>query len=267
MKVKIIGILTLMMVLLSSLHDTSFTATEEVIDTTQLTKGVVSIGYKATDKLKYKVLVSKDDQKIAYPFNANGTRESFPLQLGNGTYKVGLLKNVSGTKYVYVAQKSIELKLEDPNVVYLNSIQNIKWDEDMEAIDFGKDLLIKLKTSNKRTSALYGYLVKNMDYDYDKIPTLTPDYVPSVEETYEQLKGICYDYSALFASIQRNHGIPTKLVKGYSKYVEGYHAWNEVYIDGKWVIIDNTVDSTWKGSTTGLTMVKNSKYYTKVNEY
>ena len=137
----------------------------------------------------------------------------------------------------------------------------------MEAIDFGKDLLAKLKTSNKRTSALYGYLVKNMEYDYDKIPTLTSDYIPSVEDTFEQLKGICYDYSALFASIQRNHGIPTKLVKGYSKYVEGYHAWNEVYIDGKWVIIDNTVDSTWKGSTTGLTMVKSTKYYTKVNEY
>ena len=45
----------------------------------------------------------------------------------------------------------------------------------MEAIDFGKDLLAKLKTSNKRTSALYGYLVKNMAYDYDKIPTLTSD--------------------------------------------------------------------------------------------
>lgn len=264
MKSKIIGFL---MVLLFLVPVVSYAETTEVIDTSGLNKGIVSIGYDSNDSLKYKVLVTKDDQKIAYPFKADGSRENFPLQLGNGTYKVGLLKNVSGTKYVYVAQKTIELKLDDPNVVFLNSTQNVKWDEDMEAIDFGKDLLAKLKTSNKRTSALYGYLVKNMEYDYDKIPTLTSDYIPSVEDTFEQLKGICYDYSALFASIQRNHGIPTKLVKGYSKYVEGFHAWNEVYIDGKWVIIDNTVDSTWKGSTTGLTMVKSTKYYTKVNEY
>ena len=264
MKSKIIGFLTVLLFLTTAV---SYAESTEIIDTSQLVKGIVNIGYDSGDSLKYKVLVTKDDQKIAYPFKADGNRENFPLQLGHGTYKVGLLKNVSGTKYVYVAQKTIDLKLEDPNVVFLNSTQNVKWDEDMEAIDFGKDLLAKLKTANKRTSALYGYLVKNMSYDYDKIPTLTSDYIPSIEDTFEQLKGICYDYSALFASIERNHGIPTKLVKGYSKYVEGYHAWNEVYIDGKWVIIDNTVDSTWKGSTTGLTMVKSTKYYTKVNEY
>ncbi len=91
--------------------------------------------------------------------------------------------------------------------------------------------------------------------------------MPDVEKTYADLKGICYDYSALFASIQRDHGIPTKLVKGYSKFVEGYHAWNEIYINGKWMIIDSTVDSTWKGTKSGVAMIKNAKDYTKVNEY
>lgn len=248
----------------------SFGVTKEVketIDVTNLSKGVIDVTYKAADALKYKVLISKGESKIAYPFASDGSTTSYPLQLGNGTYKVGLLKNVSGTKYVYVAQKTIELELKDPNIVFLNSIQNVKWDEELKAIEFGKDLLEKSTTDNKRLQVLYGYLVKNMKYDYDKIPTLTSDYIPSVEKTYEDLKGICYDYSALFASIERSHGIPTKLVKGYSKYVNGYHAWNEILIDGKWVIVDNTVDSTWKGSSSSVTMIKNAKYYTKVNEY
>lgn len=267
MKRTIRHVVLLLFVLMISINAIDFAATAEIIDTTNLSKGIVTITYKAADTLKYKVLVTKDDKKISYPFIANGEAVSFPLQLGNGTYKVGLLKNISGTKYAYVSQVTVELNLKDPNIVYLNSIQNINWNEDQEAIDFGKTLLKASTTTNKRVSVLYGYLVKNMDYDYDKISTLTTDYIPNVEKTYEDLLGICYDYSALFASIERSHGIPTRLVKGYSKYVEGYHAWNEVLIDGKWVIIDNTVDSTWKGTTSSVTMIKNAKYYTKVNDY
>lgn len=255
-----------LMVLLSS-QSINFTQTKETIDGSNLDKGIIEITFKSSDKVKYKVLITKGDKKISYPFTADGRTEAFPLQLGNGTYKVGLLKNVSGTKYVYAAQKSFDLKLDDPNIVYLNSVQNVNWKEEDEAIDFGASLLKTYKTNDSKIKTLYGYLVKNMAYDYDKIPTLTTDYIPDIEVTYQDMKGICYDYSALFASIKRHEGIPTKLVKGYTKYVNGYHAWNEILIDGKWVIIDSTVDSTWKGSKSTIKMIKDPKFYTKVNEY
>lgn len=254
------------LVLLSS-QSINFSQTKETIDGTNLDKGIIEITYKATDKAKYKVLVTKGDKKISYPYTADGRTDAFPLQLGNGTYKVGLLKNVSGTKYVYTAQKTVELKLEDPNIVFLNSVQNVNWEDDYEAIDFGATLLKTNKTNDLKIKTLYGYLIKNMAYDYDKISTLTTDYIPDIELTYQEMMGICYDYSAIFASIERYHGIPTKLVKGYTKYVDGYHAWNEIFIDGKWVIIDNTVDATWKGSKTTIKMIKDPKFYTKVNEY
>ena len=41
----------------------------------------------------------------------------------------------------------------------------------------------------------------------------------------------------------RSQGIPTKLVKGYSDNVDGYHAWNEVYINEEWITIDTTLDA------------------------
>lgn len=255
-----------LLVFLSSLT-INFSQTKETIDGTQLDKGIVEITYKSTDKVKYKVLITKGDKKISYPYTADGRTDAFPLQMGNGSYKVGLLKNVSGTKYVYTAQKTVDLKLDDPNIVFLNSVQNVKWNEEDEAIDFGATLLKTHKTNDLKIKTLYGYLVKNMAYDYDKIPTLTTDYIPDIEATYQEMMGICYDYSAIFASIERYHGIPTKLVKGYTKYVDGYHAWNEILIDGKWVIIDNTVDSTWKGSKSTIKMIKDPKFYTKVNEY
>lgn len=267
MKKQMITMYLLMLLVICLTGSFDYAEVTETIDVTNLGKGIVDIIYKTSDTLKYKVLISKDDQKITYPFTANGISVAFPLQLGNGTYKIGLLKNVSGTKYVYVAQKTVELNLKDPNIVFLNAVQNINWNKDLKAIEFGKKLLKANTTTSKRIQTLYGYMVKNVSYDYDKISKLTADYIPSVEQTYTDLKGICYDYSALFASIERSHGIPTKLVKGYSKFVNGYHAWNEAFIDGKWVIIDNTVDSTWKGSKTGLKMFKSVDDYTKVNEY
>lgn len=267
MKIKSVAVIIVLLIAQILTGPLDYAVTKETIDVTNIGKGIVDIAYKAADSLKYKVLIVKGDQKITYPFVADGTSVAFPLQLGNGTYKIGLLKNPSGTKYVYIAQKTVELNLKDPNIVYLNAIQIINWHEDQKAIEFGKTLLKSNTTTNKRIQTLYGYMVKNVTYDYDKISKLTAEYIPNVEQTYEELKGICYDYSALFASIQRSHGIPTKLVKGYSKYVKGYHAWNEVYIDGKWRIVDNTVDSTWKGSKTNLTMFKDVKDYTKVNDY
>jgi transglutaminase/protease-like cytokinesis protein 3 len=41
----------------------------------------------------------------------------------------------------------------------------------------------------------------------------------------------------------RSQGIPTKLIKGYTDKVDGYHAWNEVLIDRQWVVIDTTYDA------------------------
>ena len=66
----------------------------------------------------------------------------------------------------------------------------------------------------------------------------------------------------------RSIGIPTKLVKGYKNDIDGYHAWNEVYISEKgWVIVDTTYDSIYLENGTSINPVKNIKDYNKVREY
>lgn len=247
--------------------DFGYSEVKPIVDDSDKDLGVVHITYKKTDAVIYKVLVIKDDKKISYPFKADGVTESFPLQLGNGSYRVGLLKNVGGTKYAYVSSKTIVINLKDPNVVFLNSVQNVNWNEENESIVFGRELIQPTAFLRTRIKTLYDYVVKNVTYDYDKIPTLTADYVPNIDETYTDLKGICYDYSALFASIQRSQGVPTRLVKGYSRFVEGYHAWNEIFINGSWYIIDSTVDATLTGAKVFVRMYKSTDDYTKVYEY
>ncbi|MBE0449620.1 MAG: transglutaminase domain-containing protein [Clostridia bacterium] len=261
------SIFLLILVSMFLVGDFGYSEVKPIVDDSDKQLGVVHITYKKADAAVYKVLVMKDDKKISYPFKADGVTESFPLQMGNGSYKVGLLKNVGGTKYAYVSSKTIVIDLKDPNVVYLNSIQNVNWNEENESIVFGRELIKPTSLLKTRIKTLYDYVVKNVAYDYDKIPTLTADYVPNIDETYADLKGICYDYSALFASIHRSQGIPTRLVKGYSKFVDGYHAWNEIYINGDWYIIDSTVDATLTGAKVYVRMYKSTGDYTKVYDY
>ncbi|MCX8175520.1 MAG: transglutaminase-like domain-containing protein [Candidatus Micrarchaeota archaeon] len=60
----------------------------------------------------------------------------------------------------------------------------------------------------------------------------------------KERRGVCVEYSTLFAALARAAGIPTRYITGYA-YSEKFagwlgHAWNEAYI-GKWV----PVDATW----------------------
>ncbi|UUZ86988.1 transglutaminase-like domain-containing protein [Paenibacillus sp. P26] len=67
-----------------------------------------------------------------------------------------------------------------------------------------------------------------------------------MEAAFETNQGICYDASALFAAMLRSSGVPVKLVQGYAPGIRQYHAWNEVYLEGKgWITMDVTTDAQY----------------------
>ena len=70
---------------------------------------------------------------------------------------------------------------------------------------------------------------------------------------------------SLFAAMLRSVGVPTKLIKGESSNVEGYHAWNEVYINGKWRIVDTSYDSQLKAGGYSISKYKSSKDILSLN--
>ncbi|HEV3168591.1 MAG TPA: transglutaminase-like domain-containing protein [Isosphaeraceae bacterium] len=70
----------------------------------------------------------------------------------------------------------------------------------------------------------------------------------SSREVARNLKGDCTEHSVLTAAMCRVAGIPTRMAVGVV-YAEplggfGFHMWNEVYIDRRWVAIDSTFDET-----------------------
>lgn len=238
-----------------------------VADIARLDCGVVAISCCSTARLK--VTVEKSDKMVTYDLRNDGITEYYPLQMGEGSYKVSVLENVSGTKYKYIEIKTIDLKLDDANDVYLASIQNINWNNDMKAIKKACELTEGLGTEREKINAIYEYLISNIKYDYDKLNTLKSGYLPDIDDTFEKGKGICYDYSSVFAAMLRSQGIPAKLVKGYTPAVDGYHAWNEVYMtdSGKWITVDLTYDARMKSEKREYSIEKNAANYTKVYEY
>lgn len=225
-----------------------------------LEHGLINIQYQPMDNCNTKVLIQKGNKKYTYNLNSNNT---FPLQLGNGNYTVYILEQKNGNTYKPISKDTVNLNIKSGNIVYLQSIQLINWDKDMEAIKKAKSLTKNLNNDQEKIEAIYNYIVKNINYDKKKSINVNTDYIPSIDETFNSSKGICYDYSALFAAMLRSVGIPTKLAMGYKKGMEEYHAWNQVYLkeSNQWITIDTTYDSGFKNSEIKKQMIKKTSDY------
>ncbi|HEY8348860.1 MAG TPA: transglutaminase-like domain-containing protein [Clostridia bacterium] len=265
MKKLLVSILIVLAVLVQPFAAAA--ANEPVIDTSGISGGTVTISHTADQRLK--VIIKKGDQEVVYDLRNDGTAETYPLQLGNGEYTVSVLENVGGNKYRYVKKQTVTLKLQDEKSVYTASVQNVNWNYGMKTIAKANELTAGLKSDTEKIKKIYEYVVNTFRYDDNKLATLPTTYVPNIDNILSSGKGICYDFSAVFAAMLRSQGIPAKLVKGYSTNVEGYHAWNEVYNSdtGEWMLIDTTYDAGMKAAGRAYGMTKETAHYSKVYEY
>lgn len=248
--------------------NTSGVLAADYFNTSDISSGIIHITYDGGGKTK--VMIQKGDKKYTYDINSAGKTENYPLQLGNGTYKVSLLVNTSGNSYRLIASKNIDVKMTDPNSVFLTSIQNIDWNVDSKSVAKAVELTKDIDDFEKKAQVLWNYMVKNNSYDYQKLSKVTSGYIPVIDQTLADKKGICYDFSSLYAAMLRSQGTPAKLIKGYApKNASGYHAWNEVYDVNKkeWVVIDTTYDLQVITRNPKVPMTKESQDFNKVYEY
>jgi len=240
-------------------------ADNRILNVAFVDQGMIGARYETANRLK--LMVEAAGSKYTYDLNAQGKEEFFPLQAGDGTYTITLLENTTENKYRIVNKETVNVELNNPNAAFLNATQNVKWDATMGAIKKAKELTGKAKTDEEKVKAIYQYVIKNVQYDNDLMKNVKPGYLPDIERTFKTQKGICYDYAALFAAMLRSEGIPTKLVMGKTVNVKEYHAWNEVYLNGKWLIVDTTVDAGLLKANKTVSMIKLQADYTPELEY
>lgn len=104
------------------------------------------------------------------------------------------------------------------------------------------------KNEYKKAYLLYGWIRDNISYDWGKYNDILnnrslKDRFGAIN-TFETRKGICEDYSDLYAAMARAAGLKVRIIVGQGFDGSGWtgHAWNEVYITsiGKWIPLDTT---------------------------
>lgn len=116
-----------------------------------------------------------------------------------------------------------------------------------------------LDSDYEKALAIHDWVCENIYYDSDSITGSTNNAPYVASDVIETKRAVCLGYANLYAALCRAAGIPCNVVTGYALGVSGSstlswddasiastdanHAWNEVYIENRWVIVDPTWDS------------------------
>ncbi len=217
---------------------------------------------------KLKIWIRKDNNAGRFYDVANREEinETITLVDGAGSYNIFVMIQVSGNTYSYGPYLTVNnVKAEQVVEGESKDIDS----ENEEIVELSKKLTQGKKTSSEKVEAIYSWIVENITYDYQKYNhILMKDFSDKYGSvvTLETQKGVCYDYSTLFAALCRASGVEARVAKGYSTNIVGYHAWNEVYDAEKkqWMTLDTTVDSVKyhkTGKKSRLNIRSDEEYY------
>ena len=112
------------------------------------------------------------------------------------------------------------------------------WDTQTE--DLADEICAGCKTDEEKVQAIYQWIIRNFEYDYDYYAFIQHF---NVRRTLHTRKGVCYDFSNLFAALCRSQNIPCYIVDGSSyDRSTASHTWNRVYYNNSWWDVDVTND-------------------------
>jgi len=239
---------------------------------------------------RIKVMITKNKETGAtytYDLKNDTTAELYPLQMGNGEYEIKVWFQIEDIKYGLGFKCTYSVNMSDANTPFLNPNQYVNYSEHSKTTRIAAELTEDFKYDLDKVEAIYKFVINSLEYDTDKAKAalngqLATGYLPSVDAVIDSGKGICFDYAAVFAAMLRSQNIPAKLVVGYVKPDNTYHAWNEIYIrdhnkpviinnmnfgGDKFEIVDPTFDSGSKSGAEVLQLIQDSANYTKIHEY
>lgn len=127
-----------------------------------------------------------------------------------------------------VDEKNISQYLPDSVYLTLN---------DSEVKELLKQIIGNNKDPLTKVRNISTWIFKNIKQEYNGKSL-------SAAEVIREKKGDCTEYAVLFCSLARSADIPAKMVVGVS-YAFGNlvgHMWNEVWIDGRWIPVDSTLN-------------------------
>lgn len=198
-----------------------------VIDYSNTEDGYVMVKVIESSAERLKVQVKRE---TTYTYDIQvGDWVTLPLSDGNGSYKVSIFENISGTKYSNLLTASFDVMLVDDFAPFIRPNQYVNYADAPETIAKAEELTADCEDELEKVEVIYEFVVNHLKYDKNKAKTVKSGYLPDLDEVLAGTKGICFDYAALMTAMLRSTGIPCKLVVGYAG--KAYHAWINVWTE------------------------------------
>lgn len=216
----------------------------DTIDTSNVEKGYVTVQNTSSVKVAFIVdYINNDQQNQQIYFLEPGKElQNLPLANGNGRYEITYYENIKGNHYSLISTIEVETTSEDNDTTYVMPNIVCSYQETSEVVKIATDLADISVCQKEYVSLARTWISENIEYDHEKAASNKPFVYPDHDEILKTKKGICIDTASLLAAMLRSQGIATKIVVGYVDDEDMLHAWNEVYVDGKWeiVAVDNS---------------------------
>lgn len=203
----------------------------------------VKIDVQTKNRLRIGVHAIGCDRRYYFAVGADEHELDIPLMFGNDSYALDLYEELEDNNYKLVASRRVDVNLDDYSEAYLASSVMAPWGDSAAATSIAAKV-----TQGKRGDfaiflAIYKYVTENIVYDITK--ETGSGYRSAPDETVESGYGICLDFAVLLATMLRYSGVKCKLVFGRAKdtNADALHSWNEVYLWGRWVVVDPTRDA------------------------
>ncbi len=245
---------------------------QAVIDYSNTADGYVMVRYTQAVQTRLKVQVK--GETTTYTYNLTPQKwTAFPLSDQNGSYKITVYRNTSGSKYAQVLSLSVDVQMTDEFAPFLRANQYVDFDAAPKTVAKAAALTAGITDPLKKVERIYDFVVGGMTYDKNLAASVKSGYLPELDKVLEKMSGICFDYAAMMAGMLRSQGVPTKLVVGYAGEV--YHAWISVWsestgwVDGviffdgtSWQRMDPTFASSGGASPDIMDYIGNGSNYT-----
>lgn len=222
---------------------------------------LIVVSDKVDANVTYVLLsVEKDSYKEQIVLEAVDGRYSHNLYLrdGAGVYDIKIflnrtaLKYGEGASYLFTRTISVE-NTDDRDMSFLLPSKMVESDSE-QITSLVKSLTKDAANDEEAMKKIHAYIIKTVKYDWEAFKD--GSYVNNPYNAVAVLNrplAVCAGYANLLAAMARAAGIRTKVIYGKAKIDTGWydHAWNEVFINDQWEI----VDSTWNVDR------KDNKYY------
>jgi hypothetical protein len=222
-----------------------FSQNSACVDYSNASQGYLMVKYTGSSKIKVLVYFNGGSSYYQYNLGSSDAYTTLPLQSGSGAYKIRFMENVEGNSYSELCSTELTADISGSGFTFYPN-QYVNYTRSSAAVTKSKSLCANATNNTEKVTAIYKFITSNIKYDYDKANSVKSGYLPSVDSTLSSKKGICFDYAALMTAMCRSQGISTRLIIGNTS--EGYHAWNEIYLDG-WKRYDATFAAAGQSAT------------------